>query len=101
MYHLVQALRPQLTLEIGTYFAGTTEVIARALCANGSGGLLTIDPFGAERVPAILQTWPKDLSDSVSFMTMNSMEIFMAFDHLKRILDFSFADGNHAYTYAF
>ena len=37
IYHLVRKLRPKTALEIGTLFAGTTHVIARALWANGEG----------------------------------------------------------------
>ena len=100
MYHLVKALKPKLTLEIGTFHAGTTEVIARALWANGGGHLLTIDPFGAERVPPILATWPAELARNVDFLAINSMELFIHFDSIEPKLDLSFVDGNHAYAYA-
>jgi predicted O-methyltransferase YrrM len=100
MYHLVRALKPKLTLEIGTFHANTTEVIARALAANGGGHLLTIDPFGAERVPAILATWPAELARHVDFLAVNSMELFIHFDSIEPKLDLCFVDGNHAYAYA-
>lgn len=37
LYHLIRELRPKMVLEIGTLFAGTAHVIARALWANGEG----------------------------------------------------------------
>ncbi len=102
MYHLVKALKPRLMAEIGTYYAGTTEIIARALLANGNDGrIVTIDPYGAERVPGILQEWPEQLRQRVIFSPANSMQFFIELDQVKPQLDMAFIDGNHSYGFAF
>jgi hypothetical protein len=51
---LIRTLRPQAVAEVGTLFAGTTEVMARALWENGSGVIHTADPYGADRCPEII-----------------------------------------------
>ncbi len=51
-YMLICVLRPQLVVEIGTMYAGTSELFASALMANGLGMLTTVDPYGGDRVPA-------------------------------------------------
>jgi len=61
LFSLVQMHRPQVVVEIGTLYAGTTEVLARALWENGDGIIYTTDPFGAERCPDIIATWPVEL----------------------------------------
>ena len=48
LFTLIRMLRPKVVVEIGTLFAGTTEVMARALWENGEGVIHTTDPFGAE-----------------------------------------------------
>ena len=40
--------------------AATSEAICRALYANGAGLLHTVDPYGAEIVPPILRSWPRE-----------------------------------------
>lgn len=100
LYALVRYRRPETALEIGTYFAGASEVVARALHANGAGQLLTIDPFGGQRVPPILEAWPAELKARVGFMAASSMNAFMVLDERRTALDFAFIDGNHDYAYA-
>ncbi len=46
LYALIRILRPRMVVEIGTLFAGTAQVMARALWENGEGMLHTTDPFG-------------------------------------------------------
>jgi hypothetical protein len=80
LYGLTQKIKPQTILEIGTYFAATTRVLAEALndiCHKGK--IVTIDPFGNCRVPGILKKWPKALQTLVDFRPWNSMHFFM--DH--------------------
>lgn len=50
LHHLIVMKRPRLALEIGTYQAGTSEVMARAMWEAGQGHLETIDPYGASVV---------------------------------------------------
>lgn len=98
-YHLIRLLRPKLGLEIGRFKAGTTEVLASAMQANGFGVLLTIDPFGAERVPPILASWPEELREHVSFSGSTSMDFFIALEEESVEFAFVLIDGNHAYEF--
>ena len=59
LHHLIVMRKPERALEIGTYEAGTTEVLARALWAV-RGHLDTIDPFGGERCPPLISTFPAE-----------------------------------------
>ncbi|NQV61646.1 MAG: class I SAM-dependent methyltransferase [Alphaproteobacteria bacterium] len=102
MHCLVRALQPKLFVEIGTYYAGMTEVVARAMLTNGNNGLLlTIDPFGNHRVPGILKSWPHELSRLVSYMPLDSMGFYTEVDTIKSTVDVCFIDGNHLYEYVF
>jgi predicted O-methyltransferase YrrM len=100
MYTLVRNTKPRDVLEIGTYRAASSEAICRALYANGAGLLHTIDPYGAEIVPPILRSWPRELTRHVRFYAMDSMLFF------ERMKEFSiepyivFIDGNHDYEFA-
>ena len=104
---LVGKLRPALCIEIGTFFAGTTRVIAEALHEIGAGKLITIDPYGGHRVPAILETWPAALQERVEFRPVNSMTMFddLETNRLPKggrsPLAMVFVDGNHSFEYAF
>src|SRR5215211_785477 len=44
LHHLIVMQRPERVLEIGTMYAGTTEVLARGLWEAGHGHVDTIDP---------------------------------------------------------
>lgn len=105
---LVRLLAPASVLEIGTFFADTAHVIAAKMTELGSGHLTTIDPFGAERVPAIIDQWPAKLRERVTFRPDNSMTFFLYLDeelHVKRGKDapfnIVFVDGHHSFDYAF
>lgn len=98
-YHLIHLIKPKLGLEIGTFKAGSTEVLASAMQANGFGILMTIDPFGGGRVPLIIENWPAGLREYVSFSPVTSMDFFIALEQKSVELDFAFIDGNHAYEY--
>jgi hypothetical protein len=67
LHHLIVMRRPERVLEIGTYDAGTAEVTARALWEVGHGHLETIDPFGGERCPPIIDSYPPELQGRISF----------------------------------
>jgi predicted O-methyltransferase YrrM len=95
LYSFVRALLPSSVAEIGTLFAGTTEVLARALWENGSGVLDTIDPFGADRAPPIIATWPLALRRITHFHPINSMSFFARSADMGRFFDIVFVDGNH------
>jgi predicted O-methyltransferase YrrM len=97
LFVLVRMLRPRVAAEIGTYFAGGAEVMARALWENGEGVLHTTDPFGADRCPAIIATWPAELRALVQFHPLNSMEFLIGLHHRGLALDFVLIDGDHDY----
>jgi predicted O-methyltransferase YrrM len=100
MYCIIRTLKPLHVVEIGTLFAGSSEMIARALWANGQGRLQTIDPFGAERVPGILATWPQELQSCTKFLPINSMQLFGQLAENDEYPDFIFVDGNHDFEFA-
>lgn len=105
---LVRLLAPASVLEIGTFFADTARVIAATMAELGSGHLTTIDPFGAERVPAIIDRWPAELRERVTFRPDNSMAFFLYLDEELRVkrgkdapFNIAFVDGHHSFDYAF
>jgi len=100
LYHLVLATRPERLLEIGTYQAGTSQVLATALNRVGSGMLYTIDPFGRDICPPIIRRWPKALQDHVRFYPFDSGIFFDKVIHDGVMLDMIFIDGNHEIEYA-
>jgi predicted O-methyltransferase YrrM len=107
LYAIVQRLRPQWSLEIGTFFANTTRIMAEAIVdAAIDGKLITLDPFGQERVPAILQSWPDPLRAVTDFRSWNSMQYFLELETLgiakgaDSPLGVVFVDGHHNFEYA-
>ena len=100
LYQATKALRPHFVVEIGSYYAGGSEVIARALHANGDGQLLTIDPYGADRVPKILERWPAELQKVTTFAPADSMGLFSKFEGMQPSIDIVFVDGAHEYGFA-
>lgn len=101
IYSYIRCAGPKLGLEIGSYHAGTTLGMAHAMYEIGDGKILTIDPFGAERVPPIIDSWPPELAARVKFAPHSSMQAFMAARHAKRRFDFVFVDGDHSFEFAF
>ncbi len=100
LFALIRMHRPQVVAEIGTLYAGTTEVMARALWENGEGVLHTTDPFGAERCPEIIATWPVELREVTRFYPLSSMDFFLELERQKVALDMVLVDGNHDYEFA-
>ena len=100
LYAVVRNLKPHHVFEIGTYKAGTTEAICRALCANGHGILHTVDPFQAEYVSAVLKHWPSKLIDHVRLYPMDSMAFYKEKEREGVHPDLVFVDGNHDYEFA-
>jgi len=100
LYHLVRTLRPEHVVEVGTYFAAGSEVLARALWENGRGILHTIDPFGPIRGPALIGRWNESLQHHVRFYPWTSMELFQRLSEQQTLLDLAFIDGNHDFEFA-
>ena len=100
LYSLARIMRPKLIAEIGTLYAGTTEVLARALWANGEGVVHTADPYGGERCPAIIAQWPAELQRHAHFHAKSSMDFFARMVLESKVFDLLLIDGNHDYEYA-
>jgi predicted O-methyltransferase YrrM len=100
LYALVKILRPKVIAEVGTLFAGTTELFASALLENGQGVVHTTDPFGADRCPAIIGTWPQELRSITQFHALNSMDFFLWLAQRAITLDLVLVDGNHDFEFA-
>jgi predicted O-methyltransferase YrrM len=100
LYSLIRNLRPDHVYEIGTYKAGTTEAICRALYANGKGVAHAVDPFRGEYIAAVLKLWPPELFGHVQLHVKDSMAFFgdMERQHIRPAL--VFVDGNHDYEFA-
>jgi predicted O-methyltransferase YrrM len=100
LYSLIRNLRPDHVYEIGTYKAGTTEAICRALYANGKGVAHAVDPFRGEYIAAVLKLWPPELFGHVRLHAKDSMAFFgdMERQHIHPAL--VFVDGNHDYEFA-
>lgn len=102
LYHIIRSTKAQNVIEVGTYYAATSEVMARALWENGCEGLLhTTDPFGRERCPSIISGWPSELQKHIRFYPLNSMDFFGELERGQVVVDMAFIDGNHDYEYAF
>ncbi len=104
LFNLIRYSRPEQVVEIGTYQAGTAEVMARALHANGKGTLTTIDPFPVVAAP-LIALWPQELKDRVNFFHGDSMGFFLELEGKSRqgvqlALDIVFIDGHHDFEYA-
>ncbi len=100
LYQTVKAMQAGFVVEIGTYYAGTTEVLARAMNANGAGHVMTIDPYGGQRVPAILEAWPPELRTVTTYAAVDSMGLFTQLAGVRPSIDIIFVDGNHDYGFA-
>ena len=104
---LARQLAPANCLEIGTFFADTTRIIADALCEQGGGDLVTIDPFGGDRVPGIMAGWPAAQQAATSFKPQNSMSFFLDLELARAPrgqnapFNLVFVDGHHSFDYAF
>ncbi|MBM3569494.1 MAG: class I SAM-dependent methyltransferase [Alphaproteobacteria bacterium] len=102
LYWLLRRRRARVALEIGTYLAGTSEILARALAAEG-GRLATID-LNLERdrqVRETIGTWPAGLSAAVDYFNIDSARYFGALeDRGDMRFDLVLVDGYHEYGYA-
>jgi predicted O-methyltransferase YrrM len=100
LYCLIRNLRPEHVFEIGTYKAGTTEAICRALLANGRGIAHAVDPFQGQYIAAILKFWPPELLRHVRLHMKDSMAFFGDMERQRIHPELVFVDGNHEYEYA-
>jgi predicted O-methyltransferase YrrM len=99
LFAMVRNLKPKHVFEIGTFQAGTTEAIARAMQANAGGTVHTVDPFGMPQVPAILSKWPREMRRHVRFYPIDSMAFHLETTRLNQTSDLTLIDGHHDYEY--
>jgi predicted O-methyltransferase YrrM len=100
LYSLIRNLRPEYVFEIGTYKAGTTEAICRALYANGKGTAHAVDPFRGEYIAAVLKLWPPELFRHVQLHAKDSMAFFGDMERHNIHPALVFVDGNHDFEFA-
>jgi hypothetical protein len=93
-------MRPSAVAEVGTMYAGTAEIMARALWENGSGIVHTTDPLGGDRCPQVIANWPQELQQLTRFYALNSMDFFHHLDRQHVTLDLVLVDGNHDFEFA-
>ena len=95
IYLLIRAMNRNSALEIGTFRAGTTEVIARALWANGVGHVDTVDPFNYPQITSALDEWDSKIRTLCTWHNENSMAFFQMAALRRSRYDFIFIDGDH------
>lgn len=106
LYELSRLLTPAGILEIGSYFGTTSRLLAQSVVDAGGGSLVTIDPFGADRLPGIIAGWPGALSAVTTFHALNSMSYFASLEVVRTPqgkdapFNLIFVDGHHSYEYA-
>ncbi len=100
LWTLVKEMQPEVVAEIGTLFAGTTELLATGLVENGRGTIHTTDPYGAERCPGIIGAWSPALQSATRFHPLNSMDFFLWLENQRIALDLVLVDGNHDFEFA-
>jgi hypothetical protein len=97
---LIRNARPAHVFEIGTYRGGPTEVMARALLANGSGALHTVGPFDEGTFAPVFARWHPDLQRVARYYRIDSMGFFMSVEAQDIRAGLVLVDGNHDYEYA-
>jgi predicted O-methyltransferase YrrM len=100
LYAVIRNLRPEHVVEIGTYKAGTSEGLARAVHANGLGIVHTVSPFDADHFAAISVRWPPELQHAVRYHCVDSMAFFMEVDKKGIRPGVVLIDGHHDYEFA-
>jgi hypothetical protein len=100
LHALIRNQRPAHVVEIGSYRGGTTEIMARAVLANGGGMVHTIGPFDSERFLPVYEQWPPEVRQAVRFYPMDSMAFYMQMGGQGLRPDLVFIDGNHDYEFA-
>jgi hypothetical protein len=100
VYTLIRNARPAHVFEIGTYHGGTTEVMARALLANGSGAVHTVGPFDEASFAPVFAAWHPDLQRILRFYPSDSMAFYMGIEAQDLRAGLVLVDGNHDYEYA-
>ncbi len=98
---LVRLQQPSAVLEIGTYYAGTSEIIARVLAATETGILFTIDALEAREtvVQEAMSRWPEAVRDVTTFAAVDSLGFFKRISLNPALrFDLAFVDGDHMHA---
>jgi predicted O-methyltransferase YrrM len=96
LHWLISEAEAKAVLEIGSGQAGTTLLLASSALQAGRGRVYTIDPYGGERIPPILATWPKTLQEITTFLPKFSTDFFVPSFEAPPF-DLILVDGNHSY----
>ena len=99
LHELVKVRDARAVLEIGTYFAGTTRVLAEAARDIGAV-VVTIDASGdrALIVREIVDAWPEDIRSVTTFVPHLSSMFFEMFERTSSFkFEILFVDGDHSY----
>ena len=100
LHSLIRNQRPAHVVEIGTYHGGTTEMMARAVIANGVGMVHTVSPFDTGTFTPVYEDWADELRGVVNFYPMDSMAFYMEMERQGIRPDLVFVDGDHSYEFA-
>jgi hypothetical protein len=95
LHWLICESRANAVLEIGSYFAGTTLLLATSALETG-GRVHTLDPYGQERVPGIIAGWPKSLQDITTYWGKYACDFFVPYLDVPPF-DLVLVDGDHSY----
>lgn len=104
LYYLVRALKPQRFLEVGTHIGASTLFIARALRANGSGTMSSVDIYDVnDPVKANWEYYGASDSPQGSLqkaglgdlVTFNAHGALPFMQRTNETFDFIFLDGDH------
>ena len=99
LHELVKACGARAVLEIGTYFAGTTRVLAEAATETG-GVVISIDASGdrASTVEKIINLWSEETRAATTFVPHLSSMFFEMFERTGSFkFDMFLVDGDHSY----
>jgi len=101
---LIVEFQPRIILEIGTYFGGGSEILARALNETNSGLLITLDSneARAEEVERRMALWDPDVRAKTTFLAHTSEEFFRSLiGKWEPAIDIAIVDGDHTYLGAY
>jgi len=101
---IIIEFQPRFVLEIGTYFGGGSQILAKALAETESGLLVTIDSNSerAEEVTRRIEEWDENVRERVTFMSNSSEQFFNSFDRVwQPTIDIAVVDGDHTYLGAY
>lgn len=105
MCALIEHLRADLVVEIGSLFGQTSRHMAESVARN-NGKLITIDPYGGHRMPGIVEGWPEAVRAATEFRPVFSMELFARIEEKRFSVEgppkigVAYVDGNHNFEYA-